>query len=63
MAAKGKSDLLYRRILVKVSGEALMGHSSYGDPDNSLFDWLAAGDYDGTETPESIARDWDSDRE
>ena len=30
MAAKGKSDLLYRRILVKVSGEALMGHSSYG---------------------------------
>jgi len=30
MAAKAKSGLLYRRILIKVSGEALMGESSYG---------------------------------
>jgi uridylate kinase len=30
VAAKGKSGLLYSRILIKVSGEALMGQSSYG---------------------------------
>lgn len=33
--------------------------STYGDPDSSLMDWLGNGDYDGNETIESIAAEWD----
>ena len=33
--------------------------SEYGDPDDSLMDWISAGDYTGDETVESIAADWD----
>lgn len=33
--------------------------SEYGDPDDSLMDWISAGDYSGSETVESIAADWD----
>lgn len=36
--------------------------SEYGDPDSSLQDWIAAGQYKLTDTPESIAAEWD-DRE
>jgi hypothetical protein len=37
--------------------------SVVGDPDSSLQDWIAAGQYKLTDTPESIAEEWDSDRE
>jgi len=33
--------------------------STYGDPDNSLVDWLSAGEYTGNETVESITVEWD----
>ncbi len=33
--------------------------SVYGDPDWSLTDWIAAGNYTGSETVESIAAEWD----
>jgi hypothetical protein len=38
---------------------AVLEESSYGDPDNSLADWIAAGEYTGSETVESIAAEWD----
>lgn len=37
--------------------------SGFGDPDSSLQDWIAAGQYKLTDTPESIAVEWDADRE
>lgn len=33
--------------------------SDYGDPDDSIMDWIAAGSYDGSETVKSIAAEWD----
>lgn len=36
--------------------------STYGDPDTSLTDWLYSGDYDGSETVESLVAEWDRDR-
>lgn len=55
------SDNAYNAILV-IESEVLAA-SEYGDPDNSLQDWIAAGQYKLTDTPESIAAEWDSDRE
>lgn len=37
--------------------------SEHADPDSSLQDWIAAGQYKLTDTPESIAAEWDSDRD
>ena len=36
--------------------------SQYGDPDESLTDWIYNGDYDGSETVASIVAEWDGDR-
>lgn len=38
---------------------AVLAESEYGDPDSSLSDWIAAGDYSGSETVEGIASEWD----
>lgn len=38
---------------------AVTAESEYGDPDGSLMDWLTAGEYDGSETAEQIAAEWD----
>ena len=38
---------------------AVLAESEYGDPDGSLMDWITAGEYDGSETIESIAAEWD----
>ena len=38
---------------------AVLSESEYGDPDSSLTDWIAAGQYTGNETVESIAAEWD----
>lgn len=38
---------------------AVEAESQYGDPDGSLTDWIAAGEYTGNETVESISAEWD----
>jgi hypothetical protein len=38
-------------------------HSRTGDPEQSLQDWLAAGDYQDVPTVASVIAEWDSDRE
>lgn len=45
---------------VQVIEEAVLLESTYGDPDHSLQDWIANGNYDGDETPASIAAEWDA---
>lgn len=37
-------------------------NSQTGDPDHSLRDWLAAGNYRNSPSLASIVEDWDSDR-
>ena len=41
---------------------AVLDHSEFGDPDQSLDDWIEMGDYTGDETPAQIAAEWDFDR-
>lgn len=41
---------------------AVLAESEYGDPDGGLMDWLTAGEYNGSETVEQIAAEWDADR-
>lgn len=55
------SDLRYKA--VQVVELAVRDASEYGDPDRSLQDWISAGQYKLTDTPESIAAEWDADRE
>lgn len=55
------SDLRYDAVLVIESEVA--GISKYDDPDSSLQDWISAGQFKLTDTPESIAAEWDADRE
>lgn len=55
------SDQSYQAIQV-IESEVL-AVSEYGDPDSSLQDWISAGQYKLTDTPESIAAEWDEDRE
>lgn len=38
---------------------AVLAESEYGDPYGALMDWLTAGEYDGSETVEQIAAEWD----
>jgi hypothetical protein len=52
--AEGDKDEALQELSV-----AVLAESAYGDPDSSLTDWLAAGDYTGSETVESIAAEWD----
>lgn len=42
---------------------AVLAVSEYGDPDSSLQDWIAAGQYKMSDTPESIAAEWDTFRD
>jgi hypothetical protein len=51
------SDLSYEAI--QVIELAVLGVSEYGDPNLSLQDWIASGRYKTTDTPESIAKEWD----
>ena len=44
---------------MQVIEEAVAAASEYGDPDRSLQDWISAGQYKLTDTPESIAAEWD----
>ena len=44
---------------IKALEEAVIDASEYGDPDNSLQDWIGNGQYTGEETVESIAAEWD----
>lgn len=55
------SDLRYEA--VQVVEEAVYDVSKVGDPDRSLQDWISAGQYKITDTPESIAEEWDGDRD
>ena len=48
---------------VQVIELAVAAASEYGDPDSSLQDWISAGQYKTTDTPESITAEWDSDRD
>jgi hypothetical protein len=52
-----------RNIAFQNLAAAVLAESEYGDPYNSLIDWLAAGEYSGNETAEQIAAEWDSDRD
>lgn len=52
------TDIWYDAVL-SLAGQ-VNDASDRGDPEQSLQDWIAAGDYDGTETVESIAAEWDA---
>lgn len=55
------SDLKYEAVLAIES--EVTGISKYGDEDGSLQDWISAGQFKLTDTPESIAAEWDADRD
>lgn len=55
------SDLRYEA--VQVIELAVSEASEHGDPDRSLQDWISAGQYKLSDTPKSIAKEWDSDRD
>jgi hypothetical protein len=55
------SDLRYKA--VQVVEEAVYDASKVGDPHSSLQDWISAGQYKLTDTPKSIAEEWDADRD
>lgn len=57
----GNSDQRYEA--VQVIEAAVCDVSQVGNPDSSLQDWISAGQYKMTDTPESIAAEWDSDRD
>jgi hypothetical protein len=57
----GNSDQGYEA--VQVIEQAVLDVSEYGDPDRSLQDWISAGQYKLTDTPDSIAAEWDNDRD
>lgn len=59
----GTDDSDQRYEAVQVIESAVYEFSEYGDPDQSLQDWISAGQYKLTDTPESIASEWDGDRE
>lgn len=59
----GTDDSDKRYEAVQTIELAVLSVSEYGDPDSSLQDWIAAGQFKSTDTPESIATEWDSDRE
>lgn len=48
-----------KRIAFENLAAAVLSESEYGDPDSSLMDWITAGEYDGSETVEGIAAEWD----
>ncbi len=49
-----------QKLETKVASASQTGH---GEQQDNLIDWLANGDYDGTETVESLAAEWDADRD
>lgn len=51
-----------REIAFQNLSVAVLAESEYGDPDGSLTEWLKNGEYDGSETVEQIAAEWDADR-
>jgi hypothetical protein len=55
------SDEKYEAVMTIES--AVVKVSEFGDPDRSLQDWISAGQFKSTDTPESIASEWDSDRD
>lgn len=55
------SDKQYQA--VQVIEHEVYHASSIGDPHSSLQDWISAGQYKLSDTPESIAAEWDSDRD
>ncbi len=59
----GTDDSDERYEAVMVVELAVKDASEVGDPDSSLQDWISAGRYEMTDTPESIAAEWDADRE
>lgn len=48
-----------RDAAVQALAEAAEEASEYGDPDSSLVDWIAAGEYTGSETVDRLAAEWD----
>lgn len=42
---------------------AQASQAGYGTQGDNLIDWLSAGDYNGTETVEGVAAEWDADRD
>lgn len=59
----GTEDSGVRYEAILVISAAVAEVSIYGDPDNTMQDWVSGGQYNGDETPESIAEEWDSDRD
>lgn len=59
----GTDDSDKRYEAVQVVELAVLGASVFGDPDRSLQDWISAGSYKLTDTPETIAAEWDGDRD
>lgn len=51
-------DLRYEAVNVIESEVAVV--SKRGDPDSSLQDWIASGQYKLTDTAETIAAEWDA---
>ena len=63
ITVKGTSDNDLRYIAIQVIARAVCNDSEYGDPDLGLTDWIASGQYKPDDTIESIAEEWDSDRD
>ena len=59
ITVKGTSDSNLSNKAVQVIARAVRDESKYGDPDLSLTDWIAAGQYRPDDTIESIAAEWD----
>lgn len=49
--------------IMQVLYEAVLTESEYGDPDNSLYDWLSNGDYRDIDTIDAIVAEWDDGRQ
>ena len=59
----GTDDSDERYDAIQVIESEVAAVSKYGNEDGSLQDWIAAGQYKLTDTPELIAAEWDEDRE
>ena len=59
----GSDDSDEKYEAVQVIELAVSEASETGDPDSSLQDWISAGRYELTDTPESIASEWDADQD
>lgn len=57
LAGQLKGDIDNAR---QILAAAVNEESTTGDPNSSLMDWIAGGDYTGAETVKGIAAEWDA---